>query len=112
MVKISKKGISGIFEKKLKLPNFLGSQPLKGTSPLAFLVQSCTMNNFLELQLLSMMEFTFNTLPRKFSLASLLKCVSDFTTDVFFVKKGAFQLNISTKKETTKDKDTKISSLK
>ena len=38
MVKISKKGISGIFEKKLKLPNFLGSYPLKGTSSLEFLV--------------------------------------------------------------------------
>ena len=31
-------------------------------------------------------------------IASLLKYVSDFTTDVFFVRKGVFQLNISTKR--------------
>ena len=31
------------------------------------------MNNFAELQLLPMMEFSFNTLPRQFSIASLLK---------------------------------------
>ena len=37
---------------------------VKGTSPLAFSVYYCTMNNFAELQLLPMMEFSFNTLPR------------------------------------------------
>ena len=36
---------------------------------------------------------------------------SDFTADVFFVRKGASLLNISTKKDTSKDKDN-ISSLK
>ena len=33
-------------------------------------------------------------------IASLLKCVSDFTADYFFCQKGAFWLNISTKKDT------------
>ena len=37
-------------------------------------------------------------------IASPLKYVSDFTTDIFFVRKEAFHLNISTIKETTKDK--------
>ena len=45
-------------------------------------------------------------------IASLLKCVSDFTTDVFFVGKQAFKLNISTKKDTKKDKNINICSLK
>ena len=70
------------------------------------------MNNFAELQLLPMMEFSFNTLPRYFSITSLLKCVSDFTADAFFVRKGAFYLNISTRKDTTKDKNINIYSLK
>ena len=48
------------------------------------------MNNFAELQLLPMMEFSFNTLPRWFSIASLLKCVSDFTTDLFFSSRKEF----------------------
>ena len=47
------------------------------------------MNNFAELQLLSMTEFSFNTLPRKFWIASLLKCVSDFPADVSCFKKNA-----------------------
>ena len=36
---------------------------VNGTSPLAFSVQFCIMNNFAELQLLPMIEFSFNTLP-------------------------------------------------
>ena len=64
------------------------------------------MNSFAELQLLPMMEFSFNTLPHYFSIASLQKCVSDFTADVFF------RQNISTKKDTTKDKNINISCLK
>ena len=32
----------------------------------------------------------FNTSPRLFQITSLLKCVSDFTADIFFVRKGAF----------------------
>ena len=79
---------------------------LKGQ--LALSVQFCIMNNFAELQRQPMMEFFFNTLPRQFLIASLLKSVSDFTADVFFVRKGAFQLNISTKKYATKDRNIKI----
>ena len=82
---------------------------VKGTFPLAFSVQFYTINNFAEPQLLSMMELSFDTLPRKFSIASLLKSASDFI-GVFFVRKGALQLNISTKKDTTKDKNINISS--
>ena len=37
---------------------------VKGTSLLAFSVYFCTMNNLAELQLLSMMQFSFNTLSR------------------------------------------------
>ena len=37
---------------------------VKGTSPLLFSVYFCTMNNFAELQVLPMMEFSFNTSPR------------------------------------------------
>ena len=48
------------------------------------------MNNFAELKLLPMMEFSFNTLPHQFPIASLLKYVSDFATDIFFVRKGDF----------------------
>ena len=71
------------------------------------------MNNFAELQLLSIMEFSFNTLLAFLaSIASLLKRVADFTTDVFFVRKRAFYLNITTKKDTMKDKKINISSLK
>ena len=47
------------------------------------------MNNFAELQVLPNMEFSFNgILTRSFSIASLQKYVSDFTADVFFVRKG------------------------
>ena len=63
---------------------------VKGTSALAFSVWFCIMNNFAELQLLPMMEFSFNTFTCWFLIASLPKRVSDFTTDVFFVRKGAF----------------------
>ena len=41
-------------------------------------------------------------------MVPLIKCVSD----VVFVRKGAFKLNISTKKDTTKDNIINISSLK
>ena len=37
-------------------------------------------------------------------MASLPKGVSDFTADTFFVRKGAFYLNRSTKKDGKKDK--------
>ena len=70
------------------------------------------MINFAELQLLPMMEFSFKAFPRSFPIVSLIKCVSDFTADVFSVTKGAFQLNMSTKKDPTKDKNINISSLK
>ena len=43
--------------------------------------------------------------------ASLLNCVPDFTT-AFLVRKGAFWLNISTKKDTAKDKNINTFSLK
>ena len=45
------------------------------------------MNNFAELQLLPIMEFSFNTLPHQFLIASLRKFVSDFTADVFSSEK-------------------------
>ena len=46
------------------------------------------MNNSAELQLLPMIKFSFNTWPHQFLIASLLRCVSDFTADIFFVTKG------------------------
>ena len=57
---------------------------VKSTFPLALPVQFCVMNNFEELQHLPVMEFSFNTLPRQTLIASLLKSVSDSTTDAFF----------------------------
>ena len=45
------------------------------------------MNNFTGLQLLKMMEFSFNTLSCLFPIAFLLKSVSDFTTDASFLWK-------------------------
>ena len=45
-------------------------------------------------------------------MASLLMGVSDSTADVFFGRNGAFQLNISTKKHITQNKNVNISSLK
>ena len=48
------------------------------------------MNNFAELQLLPTMEFSFNTSPRSFSIASLLKCVKNFAIDSFFSEKDLF----------------------
>ena len=54
----------------------------------------------------------FKTLRRyTLILAPLVNCVSDFTAEVFFVRKRAFYLNISTKKDTTKDKIINTSSL-
>ena len=37
-----------------------------------------------------MMEFSFNTLSRQFSIAALINCVSDFTADIFFRQKNSF----------------------
>ena len=56
------------------------------------------MNNFAELQLLPTMEFSFNTLPRSFSIASLLKCVKNFTIDVFLSEKDLFSWTYLLKK--------------
>ena len=36
---------------------------VKGTFPLAFSVNFCSLNNFAELQLLPVMELSFNTFP-------------------------------------------------
>ena len=69
------------------------------------------MNNSAELQLLPMMEFSFKTLPRSFPIVSLIECASDFTADVFSVREEAL-VEISTKKDTTKDKNINISGLK
>ena len=44
--------------KKLKISHF---STVRGTFPLVLSVKFCTMNNFVELQLLPMMEFSFNT---------------------------------------------------
>ena len=43
-------------------------------------------------------------MPCQTLIAPLLKCVSDSTADAFFVRKGAFYLNISSKKDSTKEK--------
>ena len=64
----------------------LNKTPLKSFVPSS---QLYIMKNFAELKLLPMMEFSFNT-SRQFPIASLLKYVSDFATDVFFVRKGDF----------------------
>ena len=85
---------------------------VKGTFLLALSMQLYIMTNFAEFHLLPMMEFVFNTFLRSFRTASLLKRVSDFTADLLFVSKRSFQLDISTKKDTTKDKNINISSLK
>ena len=61
-----------------------------GTSPLVLSVQFSIMKNFANFQLLPMMKFSFNTLPCYFLLAPLLKCVSDFTTDIFSSEKELF----------------------
>ena len=83
---------------------------LKGTCSLEISVQFGIMNNFAELQLLSMMAFLFNTLPRWTLIAPLLKCVSDFTA-VFFLSEELFSWTYILKKDTTNDKITSISSL-
>ena len=54
-----KEHVRTLNSKKLKISHI---SIIKGTSPLRFSVLS--MNNFAEVQLLSMMEFSFNTLPR------------------------------------------------
>ena len=48
------------------------------------------MTNFEEFQHLPVMGFSFNTLPRQTLIASLLKSVSDSTTDAFFFDKKSF----------------------
>ena len=75
-------------------------------------VISVDLNNFAEVQLMSMMEFFFNTFPCETMMASLLKCVLDSTADVFFGRKRAFYLNTSTKTDTLSSKNNNISSLK
>ena len=40
----------------------------------------------------------FNSLSRQFSIASLLRCVSDFTTDIFSLEKELFSWTYSKKK--------------
>ena len=62
------------------------------------------MNNFAELQVLAMMEFFFNTLPRWLSIASLLKCVSDFTADVVLSGKELFSRTYLLKETTGRTK--------
>ena len=57
-----------------------------------------------------MMEFSFNTLPRQILITPPLKCVSGFTAYVFFIRKGAFHLNIPAKKDTMNEKNVNISS--
>ena len=59
-----------------------------------------------------MTELSFNTLSRQFSKASLLKCVSDFTTDAFFRQERSFLVEYIYIKDTTKDENINISSLK
>ena len=59
------------------------------------------MNNLAELQLLPMMEFSLNTLPRKALVASFLKYFSDLTVDVFFVRKGVSKLKYNAVKITS-----------
>ena len=56
------------------------------------------MNNFVELQLLSIIEFSSNTLPRLFSIASVLKRVSDFTADAYSSEKEFFSSRYLIKK--------------
>ena len=41
----------------------------------------------------------------RISIASLVKCISDFTADIFFIRKGASYLNISTNKYKMKAKN-------
>ena len=60
------------------------------------------MNNFAELQLLSLMEFSFNTLPGQFSIASLLKSVSPLM--FFSSKKELFSRTYLLKKTQRKTK--------
>ena len=59
-----------------------------------------------------MMDFSLNTLPHEILIAPLQKSVPDFIADVIFDRREAFYLNISTKNETTRDKNIDISSLK
>ena len=51
------------------------------------------MNNLADLQFLPMMEFFCNTLLRLFSIGFLLKYISDFTADKFFVRKKHLEKN-------------------
>ena len=51
-----------------------------------------------------MIEFSFNILPRKFLIASLLRRVSDFTADVFLLKKELFSWTYLLKKTPRRNK--------
>ena len=68
------------------------------------------MNNFLELQLLPMMEISFNILPRVTLITFLLKCL--ISPLMFFSSEECLLVEQITKKDTMKDKDINISSLK
>ena len=70
---MKKEHVRTMNSKKLKISHF---STVKNTSPLVFPVQFCTMNNFAEIQLLQSWNFRGS--------------VSDFTADVFIVRKGAF----------------------
>ena len=60
-----------------------------------------------------MMEFSFNTLSRYFSITSLLKCASDFTADIFLSEKEVFSWTyLLEKTPSKKDKNINISNLK
>ena len=75
-------------------------------------MQFCIMNIFSEYQLLPAMKFSFNAFPRLTLIADLLKRISDFIADVCFVRKEAFYLNVSSKKDTMMDENIYISGLK
>ena len=102
-----KEHVRTLISKQIKSHTF---STVKGTCSLEISVQFGIMNNFAELQLLSMMAFLFNTLPRWTLIAPLLKCVSDFTA-VFFLSEELFSWTYILKKDTTNDKITSISSL-
>ena len=51
-------------QKKIIFKKYNTFSTVKDTSQLAFSVYFCTMNNFAELQLLPLMEFSCNILPR------------------------------------------------
>ena len=97
---------------ELKETKYHPFSTVKGKSTLALSVYFYITNNFAELKPLPMVEFPFNTLPCWFSIASSLNCVSDFTADIFYFRKGSLWLNIFAKRDNKKDKNINISNLK